>query len=88
MNEDQKKAIKKLEKAFHECYKKGIQLAGMDSDIYFATNEAIKDMKKEKDFNSSRGHYPMVAEAQNWHLHDERIGRVMTFGSYEDSGGW
>lgn len=86
MNKDQKKAIESVERAFKKLKKEGIEICGMNGELYYATNEAIKN---------SRGFsmYCDVANAVSKFQMDfdnemsEHVGKFKN-APYEDSGGW
>ena len=87
-NEEELKAIKKLEAAFKACAKLGIKFTVMDGDLMCANQrlygqcEIIEKQKmKHKD-----GAYPPIAYYQDV---DANLSvEVKTYGSMDSCGGW
>lgn len=79
----EKTAIKKLEDAFKECKKLGIQFAGMDGSIIYATKSALDTHAEEE---AHRGYCPVANVNQQGYK--DGTGIVNTHDTYQDSGGW
>lgn len=84
MTTEQTKAINALNRALRACEKAGINIAGMDDSLLYATNEAWKQAAKMSN-NSSRGDYCNTAIAANQGL--DGTGTLYSE-CYDDSGGW
>jgi hypothetical protein len=74
LNEKQKKAIEKLEKAFAECEKQDISFYGYDTDFYWSlvTEQEMEECARE-----------WLNEAMD----EDNAGRVETGLAYKGSGG-
>lgn len=78
ITKEQEKAIRKLNSALKNAHKHNIFLAGMDSDLLYATQECIDNCTNDADYST-------VARCNQ--LSDEGSGRLYS-ANYQDSGGW
>lgn len=82
MTEEQKKALKILERAFKKCSKAGLQFAGMDGNIFYANEKSINNLPEP----TNKTPYNEVARVAEEGLPGG--GYVNHHGTYIDSGGW
>lgn len=85
MTKEQKKAISKLNSALRHAHKCGIWLAGMDGDLFFATDEVLEGFTEST--SNRGGDYCPVARANQFTIEDDGAGRLYSEG-YQDSGGY
>lgn len=90
LTEKQKLAIKNLEKAVKQCGIDGLALFGMDLEICYITEKAVR---QRIEFDSDTGKYyneyadtfrAISLESPE----DEIFGIIKTGNTYKDSGGW
>lgn len=78
MDKEQEKAIKRLNAALKNAHEKGVFIAGMDSDLLYATKQCIDNCTNDSDYSD-------VARCnQNG---DVGSGNLYSK-NYQDSGGW
>ena len=78
MTKEQELAIKRMNRTLKELDRVGIKICGMDSDLLYATDKAIKNTKNDGDY------CPVANAAQ---MGDEDTGRFKAK-CYQDSGGY
>jgi hypothetical protein len=78
ITKEQEKAIKRLNSALKNAHENNIFLAGMDSDLLYATKQSIDNCKN----NSC---YCDVARCNQ---HSEDGSGTLYSKNYQDSGGW
>lgn len=79
----QKRAIIQLETAIYNLGMAGVKICGMDDNILYATDDAIKNTP------NAGNNYCCVADAYKFHEYNsEIIGHIRTGIVYQDSGGW
>ncbi len=88
LSNDQKNAIKGLKSAIARCKKAKILLFGMDHELLFVTESAVKDALSRfegigKNYNPAADTYQKLQYET-----DERIGTIVSKLPYVDSGGW
>lgn len=78
MDNDQQRAINRLNAALKNAHKHKIFLAGMDCTLLYATRQAIDNCTNDADYSDVARCCQMGDEGSG-HLYSE---------NYEDSGGW
>lgn len=87
LSTDQYKAIRKLEKAFKLCAKVGVKICGMNDNLIYATDEAIKFANiKDPIYGDVPDTYEFFILFEK--LHYNSVGHISHYQAYKDSGGW
>lgn len=78
ITKEQEKAIKRLNSALKNAHKHNIFIAGMDSDLLYATQQSIDNCTNDSDY-SDVARCNQHSDEGSGHLYSE---------NYQDSGGW
>lgn len=88
MKKEQELAIKNMDRALKRLSKADILICGMDDELLYATNKAVKKHREFfPDRSTAEGDYCRVARVVQY---DEPSGESGKFEAkcYQDSGGW
>lgn len=78
ITKEQKKAISRLNSALKNAHKHNVYIAGMDSDLLYATRQAIDNCTNDVDY-SDVARCNQASDEGSGHLYSK---------NYQDSGGW
>lgn len=78
ITKEQEKAIKRLNSALKNAHKNNIFLAGMDSDLLYATQQSIDNCTNDADYS----------DVARCNIHSDDGSGQLYSKNYQDSGGW